>query len=112
MSSHVFLLKISGEERTYFSSDSIDPTDTRPKDDAVLCPEFLNSIKMSGMPNHSLRLRISTSVMLLRNLDPNEGLCNGTRLQITQMAQEKELEKKSSYTVSSLHHQIRNSLFL
>lgn len=86
MSSYVFLLKISGEERTYLSSDSIDPTDSRPKDDAVLCPEFLNSIKMSGLPNHSLRLRIGTPVMLLRNLDPNEGLCNGTRLQITQMA--------------------------
>lgn len=67
------------------SSDSIDPADTKSKDDSVFSPEFLNSIKISGLPNHSLRLRIGTPVMLLRNLDPEEGLCNGTRLQITQM---------------------------
>lgn len=45
----------------------------------------MNSIKISGLPNHSIRLRIGTPVMIIRNLDPTEGLCNGTRLQITQM---------------------------
>ncbi|XP_018480006.1 uncharacterized protein LOC108851076 [Raphanus sativus] len=77
--------RLTGEERIYLSSDSIDPADTKSKDDSVFSPEFLNSIKISGLPNHSLRLRIGTPVMLLRNLDPEEGLCNGTRLQITQM---------------------------
>lgn len=77
---------ILGEERIYLSSDSIDPTDKKSKDDSVFSPEFLNSIKTSGLPNHALRLKIGTPVMILRNLDPNEGLCNGTRLQITQLA--------------------------
>lgn len=70
---------------TYFSSDSVDPSDIRCKDDSTFSPEFLNSIKASGLPNHVLRLRIGTPVMVLRNLDPTEGLCNGTRLQITHL---------------------------
>ncbi|KAF8044811.1 hypothetical protein N665_6618s0001 [Sinapis alba] len=65
--------RLSGEERTYFSSDSIDPSDKKSKDDSIFSPEFLNSIKTSRLPNHALRHRI-------------EGLCNGTRLHITQLA--------------------------
>lgn len=68
------------------SSDSIDPADLNSRDDSVFTPDFLNSIKTSGLPNHYLRLRIGTPVMLIRNIDPNDGLCNGTRLQIIQLA--------------------------
>jgi len=44
--------------------------------------EYLNSIKIPGLPPHILRLKIGAPVILLRNLDPSAGLCNGTRLQI------------------------------
>lgn len=47
--------------------------------------DFLNSIKVAGLPNHSLRLKVGCPVMLLRNIDPIGGLMNGTRLQITQL---------------------------
>lgn len=68
------------------SSDSIDLADKKSQDDSVFTPEFLNSIKTSGLPNHPIRLRIGTPVMLIRNLDTTEGLCNETRLQITKLA--------------------------
>ena len=32
------------------------------------------------MPPHRLYLKLFATVILLRNLDPDEGLCNGTRL--------------------------------
>ncbi|XP_057779966.1 uncharacterized protein LOC130998566 [Salvia miltiorrhiza] len=48
-------------------------------------PEFLNGIKCSGTPNHQLFLKIGTPVMLLRNIDHANGLCNGTRLIITRL---------------------------
>jgi ATP-dependent DNA helicase PIF1 len=51
----------------------------------VLTPEFLNTINSYGIPNHKLRLKIGVHVMLLRNIDQNLGLCNGTRLVITKM---------------------------
>ncbi|XP_073018434.1 uncharacterized protein [Primulina eburnea] len=42
--------------------------------------EFLNSLTPNGMPPHRLVLKINCTVMLLRNLDPSDGLCNGTRM--------------------------------
>jgi len=50
-----------------------------------LTPDFLNSVKVSGLPNHRLRLKIGCPLMLPRNIDPVGGLMNGTKLQITQM---------------------------
>ena len=44
--------------------------------------EFLNSLNISGMPPHELNLKIGLPIMLLRNINPNAGLCNGTRLKI------------------------------
>ena len=42
--------------------------------------EFLNSVCPSGLAPHKLTLREGCPVMLLRNIDPKRGLCNGTRL--------------------------------
>ncbi len=42
--------------------------------------EFLNTLEVSGMPSHKLLLKIGAPVILLRNLDPLAGLCNGTHL--------------------------------
>lgn len=53
---------------------------TDPKDAYNITPEFLNTIELSGMPQHELHLKKNMVVMLLRNLSPIEGLCNGTRL--------------------------------
>ncbi|CAN7004985.1 unnamed protein product, partial [Brassica rapa subsp. trilocularis] len=79
------LNKLDGEERIYISCDSIDPSDLTSANNEALSGDFLNSIKVSGLPNHSLRLKIGCPVMLLRNSNPTEGLMNGTRLQITQL---------------------------
>ncbi|WVZ48925.1 hypothetical protein U9M48_000316 [Paspalum notatum var. saurae] len=42
--------------------------------------EFLNSLTPNGLPPHVLRLKINCPIILLRNIDPANGLCNGTRL--------------------------------
>lgn len=53
--------------------------------DDIHTPEFLNTINASGLPLHKIRLKVGVPVMLMRNLDPTTGLCNGTRLIITKM---------------------------
>jgi ATP-dependent DNA helicase PIF1 len=37
------------------------------------------------LPNHEIKLKIGTPIMLLRNIDQAEGLCNGTRLTVTRL---------------------------
>ncbi|XP_058783166.1 uncharacterized protein LOC131657824 [Vicia villosa] len=78
---------LPGQEKEYLSSDSVDTTDGNDNESFdVLTPEFLNSLQASGVPNHKIKLKIGTPIMLLRNIDQAEGLCNGTRLIVTKLA--------------------------
>ncbi|XP_028201901.1 uncharacterized protein LOC114386092 [Glycine soja] len=70
----------------YCSADSIDKSDELLNlAFALLPPEFLYSLQTSGIPNHKLKLKVRTPIMLIRNLDQTDGLCNGTRLIITKL---------------------------
>ncbi|KAJ1684991.1 hypothetical protein LUZ63_016381 [Rhynchospora breviuscula] len=64
-----------GEELIYHSIDTAvdDARGNYPS-------EFLNSLTPNGLPPHILKLKKGCPVILLRNLDPANGLCNGTRL--------------------------------
>lgn len=78
--------RLPGEEKTYLSSDSICKADFHNEDQDLLYPtEFLNTLKFPGFPAHVLSLKKGVTVMLLRNLNQGAGLCNGTRLKITQL---------------------------
>ncbi|XP_019184562.1 PREDICTED: uncharacterized protein LOC109179508 [Ipomoea nil] len=75
------------EARTYLSCDSVCKSDSNADMLAELhTPEFLNGLRCSGVPNHALTLKIWSPVMLLRNIDHTLGLCNGTRLIVTRLA--------------------------
>ena len=68
--------KFPGQGKTYLSADSVAEEDLQngyPTD-------FLNSITLSGMPPHSMTLKVGAPVILLRNLrgGPGGGLKNGT----------------------------------
>ena len=52
----------------------------------ALAPEFLNSLRTYGLPNHKIKLKVGNSIMLSRNMDQSEGLCNCTRLIVTRLA--------------------------
>ena len=78
---------IIGEHIEYLSSDSGDKSETIESCHfSSLTIEFLNSLTTSSLPNHSIKLKIGSPIMLLRNLDQTQGLCNGTRLIITRLA--------------------------
>ena len=67
--------RIPGEVLTYLSADSVAPQD----DQAIpYSEEVLNILTPPGMPPHVLHLKIGVPVIVLRNLDPSSGLCNGT----------------------------------
>lgn len=80
--------KLDGEEREYLSSDSICESDLGPDfNNDLFTPDFLNGIKVSGLPRHRLVLKTGIPVMLLRNIDQPGGLCNGTRLKVRKLGE-------------------------
>jgi ATP-dependent DNA helicase PIF1 len=67
---------LPGAQVNFLSADSAEDTEV-----ANTYPsEFLNTLEVSGMPSHKLVLKIGAPVIMLRNLDPLVGLCNGMRL--------------------------------
>ncbi|XP_049406379.1 uncharacterized protein LOC125870057 [Solanum stenotomum] len=71
----ILIGKFPGETKTYISFDSAeDDTNNYYQE------EYLNTLTPNGLPPHRLVLKENAPIMLLRNLDPSNGLCNGTRL--------------------------------
>ncbi|PIA60644.1 hypothetical protein AQUCO_00300275v1 [Aquilegia coerulea] len=73
--------KIPDERFEYLSADSVSPVSEQIQDQDILYPiEFLNTLQVSGVPNHAIELKVGVPIMLLRNANPKSGMCNGTRL--------------------------------
>ena len=78
--------KFPGEEMVYLSCDNVDKSERGVVvDQSIFSPEFINGLKFSGVPNHRLALKVGVPIMLLRNIDQANGLCNGTRLQVVRL---------------------------
>jgi len=74
------------EAKKYLSVDLVDESEKSASEDIdFITLEFLNSLTTSGVPNHIIKLKVGAPIMLLKNLDQLEGLCNGTRLIITRL---------------------------
>ncbi|OMP04884.1 DNA helicase PIF1, ATP-dependent [Corchorus olitorius] len=77
-----------GESRTYLNSDALCKSSQGTiYDNLVHSPELLNGLRLPGIPDHELNLKVGCVVMLLRNVNQAAGLFNARRLVITQMAQ-------------------------
>ncbi|KAM2883182.1 hypothetical protein COP2_016053 [Malus domestica] len=77
---------VPGESRTYLSFDSVSSATENSENLDMLYPiEFLNQLDLPGLPHHKLSLKVGAPVMLIRNLNQSQGLCNGTRLVVTQL---------------------------
>ncbi|KEH28033.1 PIF1-like helicase [Medicago truncatula] len=77
---------IPGEEKEYLNSDSVCRSgENSDVQNERFTTEFLNGIKSFGIPNHRLKLKVGCPVVLMRNIDQANGLCNGTRLTVTHL---------------------------
>ncbi|XP_043687645.1 ATP-dependent DNA helicase PIF1-like [Telopea speciosissima] len=69
------ICQFPGESVTYHSFDSsTDDADTQYPE------EYPNSLAPKGLPPYKLVLKKNCPIMLLRNLNPSQGECKGTRL--------------------------------
>ena len=78
------LTRLCGSLSTFYSTDSIEQN--REEDYIELPPaELLQTFNPSSLPPLKLSLKVGAPVIVLRNLDPKEGLYNGTRIVITRL---------------------------
>jgi hypothetical protein len=82
------LARMVGDEKIFVSADSIIKeagADGELEDNFPV--EFLRSISASGLPPGELKLKPGCPLILLRNLAPARGLCNGTRMVVVHMTE-------------------------
>ncbi|PKA52797.1 ATP-dependent DNA helicase PIF1 [Apostasia shenzhenica] len=82
----IIMNQVKNESKIYYSADTkVAVTDENYDIDMLYTTEFLNSLTLPGLPTHKLELKVNTPIMLLKNLDQTNGLCNGTRLIVTRI---------------------------
>ncbi|GJY66481.1 DNA helicase, partial [Tanacetum coccineum] len=80
------LTRLNTKLHVYLSSDEAIPHGNDGGETELLYPtEYLNSLTFAGLPPHRLELKVGTPIILLRNLNITGGLCNGTRMIVTQL---------------------------
>ncbi|KAK0425325.1 hypothetical protein QR680_009145 [Steinernema hermaphroditum] len=79
------LRKVPGESTVYEAID--EPAVDCPFTVPLPGPESFQHRAASGMPKHHLELKEGAIVMLCRSLDVEAGLCNGTKLIVTELLQ-------------------------
>ncbi|KAL1977237.1 hypothetical protein VTN31DRAFT_96 [Thermomyces dupontii] len=80
----LLLNRFPGRKLTFYSHNEPDQN-SKVRDD--ITPETLRSFDCGSLPPGILELKIGAPLILLRNLDPQHDLCNGTRLTVTQASQ-------------------------
>ncbi|KAF7152028.1 hypothetical protein RHSIM_Rhsim01G0156500 [Rhododendron simsii] len=76
---NIMLSMLPREMRIDNSADKLCPTKYESNDQDMHPPELLHSLNFPGLPNHCLKLKVGTPI-ILRNVNLSLGVCNGTRL--------------------------------
>ena len=75
----MLLTSMSGQLYTFKSADRVVDNGA---EDNIYPTEYLNTIDVPNLPPHELSLKVGAPVILLRNLNPSFGMCNGARMRV------------------------------
>jgi hypothetical protein len=78
----IMIRKYPGELKEFHAVTTAEDAENAPP----LPPELLQELDFPSIPPANLELKIGAPVILLRNMDPEHGLCNGTRMTIVRIA--------------------------
>ena len=82
------LNRMSGNTKSYYSADNImQESGADHNNYSSFTPEFLRSLKSPSLPPGELNLKTGCPLILLRNLSPTTGLCNGSRMIVINMSE-------------------------
>ena len=80
MLNETILDMFQGDKITLYSSDSVVANESD-VEIQTFPTEMLNSMNPPNFPQHELKIKLNSKLILLRNLNTDGGLCNGTRLE-------------------------------
>lgn len=80
------LARMPGQAITFRSAGSVLSQQEQRERSADIPVERSNTLRSAGLPGHLLKLKIGAPIILLRNMNPSDGLYNGIRLIITNMS--------------------------
>jgi hypothetical protein len=83
----MIVAQLPGKEICLHSADQVDDI----RDSRGFSMEYMNGLNPNGMPRHCIALKPGVPLMLLRNLEPKNGLCNGSRLIFRHMTRNNRL---------------------
>ncbi|KAI8561187.1 hypothetical protein RHMOL_Rhmol04G0318500 [Rhododendron molle] len=76
-----------GDAISYLAADKMSEDDEVDQTIANRYPnEYLNSLDPTGLPPFKVELKVGCPIILLRNIAPKDGLCNGTRMMVVRCA--------------------------
>ena len=84
-----------------YSADQVEDL----RDSRGFSVEYMNGLNPTGMPRHCIAIKPGVPLMLLRNIDPKNGLCNGSRLIFKQMSRNNRL-MICSYTINGVTKEV------
>ena len=74
--------------KTFYSADKIiHEPGADDHSSSFITPEFMRSINSSSLSLGELNIKIGCPLILIRNLSPSRGLCNGSRMIVIEMSQ-------------------------
>ena len=73
--------RMSGDIKIYYSADQvIHKLGADDQSHLPITPEFLCTVKSSSLPPGELRIKVGCPLILMRNISPSNGLCNGSHM--------------------------------
>ncbi|GJY32097.1 DNA helicase [Tanacetum coccineum] len=83
----IVLEMLHGKSMVYTSSDEAIPVGSdRGEVELLYPPVYLNTLQFPGFLSHRLQLKVGAPIMLLRNMNLQEGMYNGTRMIIKKLS--------------------------
>jgi hypothetical protein len=79
------LRRLPTQSQRFYSVDTVVKDGRDTTDDHELSAEFLATLNSPSIPASLITLKIGAPIMLIRNLHPLKGLCNGTRMVVKRL---------------------------
>jgi hypothetical protein len=85
---HQIIRKLDGECKTYLASHTAEDLPRNHGVAAQVSPEVMFSVDVASLTPSRLELKVGAPVILMRNLHPQEGLCNRIRMVIVRLGRD------------------------